>query len=236
MQKMTEKQGTDMYNYYNNAFKAWSDILKSGTTKTGIFSMSLGSAARTGRTLFRNMTSSMEIYNAWLKGTDDVVEQGFEMGRKFVRGEQAETSRFTKTLKDSFDSVSASVMESVEDTPFEGIRQVDRAVKKSLESLGEEHKIFEKFLQEVFNYACNTVNLFRSSNGNTKNIFSDMLKGDSNGSESFHKAITDSYETMANHMADSFKLFSALQPWNNESVEGAIGWAKKERRNFRFLA
>ncbi len=226
---MTEKQGTEMSELYNNTLKTWSGVLGLCNGKAQTFPLPFVSVTGISKSAFRNMTSSVEICNAWLRGLDGLVGESFEVGRRIVRGEQAETGGLTKTLRGAYDNVTASMIKTLEDTPFdEGVKEMDQAVKKTMDSLTDEQEIMKEFLQEVFSFGSKTVNLFKSSNGDRADFFTDILKGSSPfSSDNGYKRTVKAYEKILRHFAETIRPLAVLHPMHQKTVDEIIAWADR---------
>lgn len=225
---MTEKQGTEMFELYNNTLKTWSGVLGLRNGKAQTFPLPFVSVTGISKSAFRNMTSSVEICNAWLRGLDGLVGESFEVSRKIVRGEQVETDGLTKTLRGAYENVAASMIKTLEDTPFnEGVKEIDQAVKKTMDSLTEEQEVMKEFLQEVFSFGSKTVNLFKSSNGDRADMFTEMLKGRLLMPGNDYKRTIEAYERILRHLTEAFRPLAALNPVYKDAVDDITAWAEK---------
>jgi hypothetical protein len=226
--KMGEKQGTDIFKLYNSTLQTWSEAFGSGNGKAQAFPLPFASAADMSRSAFRNLASSVEICNAWLKGIDGMVGEGFEVSRKLVRGEEAKTDGLAKNMRNTYDNVAASVIKSLEDTPFEIIKEFDKNVKKNLDSFTEEQEIMKSFLEEILCFGSKTVNLFKSSNGDRADFFTDILKGTSPfSSDNGYKRTVKAYEKILRHFSETVRPLAVLHPMYKKSVDEIIAWADK---------
>lgn len=217
---MAAKQETNMFEFYSRGFKAWSDIFgKRGNFPFPITDMN--------KTVSRNIMSSMEIYNAWLKGVDGLIEEGFNAGHKIMRGEDVEPDNLTKAMRAAYDSITDTVLKSVENTPFEGIRHIDEAVRNSLDSFADEQKMMKAFVKEVLCFGSKTAELLKSSNGYAADMFSDFLKGKPGVSGDGYKRTIDACEKTLSHCAEILRPLGALQPGCKQTVEETITWTKK---------
>ncbi|MCP4346447.1 MAG: hypothetical protein GY795_13075 [Desulfobacterales bacterium] len=221
-------QGTNIFSLYNSTLQTWSEAFGLGSGKAQAFSLPFASPTDVSRSAFRNMASSVEICNAWLRGVDCLVGEGFEVSRKLVRGEEAGADGLTENMRNAYDNVTASVMKSLEDTPFEIIKEVDSNVKKNLDSFTEEQKIMKSFLEETLSFGSKTVSLFKSSNGDRADFFTDILKGTSPlVSDTGYKRTAKAYEKILRHFAEAAKPLAVLNPMYKNSVDEMIAWAEK---------
>src|SRR4030042_3874311 len=107
----------------------------------------------------KGMDSYVKIYNAWLKIMDSVAREGYEIGQKARMGEEVDKAKFFETLNAAYDGINASVVESLKDTPFAGLKGLDKVVKDALDSLPEDQKMSREFLQELFSFSVKMTNL-----------------------------------------------------------------------------
>ncbi len=225
---MGEKHGTNMFKLYNSTLQTWSEAFGAGNGKAQAFPLPFASVADMSRSAFRNMTSSVEICNAWLRGIDGLVGEGFEVSRKLVRGEDTKTDGLTKNMRNTYDNVASSVIKSLEDTPFEIIKEFDRNVKKNLDSFTEEQEIMKAYLQEILSLGGKTVNLFKSSNGDRADFFTDVLKGSSPfSSDNGYKRTVKAYEKILRHFAETIRPLAVLHPMHQKTVDEIIAWADR---------
>jgi truncated hemoglobin YjbI len=171
------------------------------------------------------MNSYVKIYNAWLKGMDSVAREGYEIGQKASIGEEVETARFFETLKAAYDGITASVVESLKDTPFAGLKGLDKAVKDALDSLPEEQKMAREFLQELFSFSVKMTNLSTEVMKEVSKTSADMLaKGTISGEG--YKNLIDAYGETLKHSVEILQEKAALLPGYKDIADDATSWAK----------
>jgi hypothetical protein len=203
---MEETRETQENEFYTNAFKSWMDLFKSknGAAK-GFIPPFIKSSTDMNKALFQGLTSSLTIYDTWLKNVDDIIGESFDLSQNVIRGEDAKEEKLLETVKDAYANMTAAVTDSFEDTPFKEMAQIGRTMKTSAESFSNGGNPMEKFFQESFGLGKETMNLFRSSNKETTEVFFNILKGKFELSETSYQHTTDSYKKLFSHITEMFQ-------------------------------
>lgn len=221
-----ENQSTFMSNYYTQAMKTWSEMFTYKAPKSGAFFQPI-SMAKINKAVSKGITSSVEIYDAWLIGMDSLIDEGCKISRKMFRGETIETDRLSDLFREVYDNLSSSIVKSLEETPFESLKEIDNAIKNSLDSLSEEKKIFKELLEDTLNFRSEMIKIFKLSNGNFSQTYSDMLKGKVDFSDDDLHNMIRLYQKTIEHSADMLCILAILNPGCKPSVDETISWAKK---------
>ncbi|OGN91502.1 MAG: hypothetical protein A2Z75_06940 [Chloroflexi bacterium RBG_13_50_10] len=173
----------------------------------------------------KGMDSYVKIYNAWLKIMDSVAREGYEIGQKARMGEEVDTAKFFETLNAAYDGINASVVESLKDTPFAGLKGLDKVVKDALDSLPEDLKIAREFLQELLSFSVKMTNLSTEVMKEVNKTSADMLaKGTISGEG--YKNLTDAYGETLKHSVKILREKGALLPGYKDIADDATSWAK----------
>ncbi|MBI4287004.1 MAG: hypothetical protein HY671_01085 [Chloroflexi bacterium] len=258
---MAEKVGSDMFEVYSKASRAWMDALGSwsktaagaspmgkGMDMEGLFrpywdfierwnktynsyagmmnaAFSFTTMRDTGDVAAKSMSSYTRIYNTWLEGMGAVTREIYEVGRKASAGEKVEMEKFLKALSGVYDNVSTRVMESLQDTPFAGMKDIEAAMKRSLDSFPEEQKAFREFLEEVVNVNSVAMHLSTSTMKQTTEGLSRILeKGTLSGNG--HGSLAEAFEESLREAAETLRAPSISVPGYKEITERAIVWRK----------
>jgi len=221
-----ENQNTIMSDYYTKTIKAWSDMFKYQPQKSGVFFQPLN-ITDLNKSVSKGVTSSLEIYDTWLTGMDKLIDEGCQISRKMLRGEEIETENLSETLKSEYDNISSSILKSLEETPFEGLKEIDHAIKNYMGSFVEEQKIFKEIMNEMMNFRSRMIKLFKLSNGDFSRIYSNMLKGKLVLPDDNSQQVIEIYEKMIEHSADMLRILAVLNPACKPHLNEAVSWAKK---------
>ncbi|QTA88732.1 hypothetical protein [Desulfonema magnum] len=111
-------------------------------------------------------TKGFKIYGAWLKYVNSVTDKGFETGCDAIAGEEIKVDTFFKTFREAYDNFTDQVTDAFKDTPFEGIKEIDKAVKKSLDVFSHEQKEATGFLKNMCEFNNNMIDFSLSAMGN----------------------------------------------------------------------
>ena len=189
---------------WSQVYKNYGDMMKS-------MPLPLDSMADMSETMAKSVDSYVKIYDAWLKSTDKVAREGYEIGRKLNVGDNVDTSEFLNAMQTSYDDISASVIDVLNNTPFSGMSSINNAIKASLDSFPEEQQKSRDLMQEFLNFYVNTMNLSVSSMKEAIKTNSDMLEKGTISTDSFKSSIDAYGETLKNSI-DAQKLPAGLLP------------------------
>ena len=210
---------------------SWSDMAEWTRLYTGLTDMAkamplpFASIKDSSEAVAKGMNSYVKIYNAWLKGMDSVARKGYEIGQKAGIGEEVETAKFFETLNAAYDGITASVVESLKDTPFAGLKGLDKVVKDALDSLPEDQKMDREFLQELFSFSVKMTNLSTEVMKEVSKTSADVLaKGTISGEG--YKNLIDAYGETLKHSVEILREKAALQPGYKDIADDATSWAK----------
>jgi Rad3-related DNA helicase len=223
-----EKKGMEMFDFYKNILTPWPDMFGAWMKKAeGGFPQPFTSVEKMTETASKSITLYAELYGACLKSLNDVVGKSFELNRKFVVGEKTDTGQFIETLKEACENVSEKITLYLENTPFEGIISMEKAVKKSLNAYDKEQEKLRAFLQEVVDFDSRMINIFKSSNGNAAKVFSYVLQGKIMLSDEHYDRMIKVYKELLEHSPEMLRPAVALQPEYKDTVNELIVWVKK---------
>jgi hypothetical protein len=110
-------------------------------------------------------TKGFKIYGAWLEYLDSVTDKGFEVGCDAIAGEEIKVDTFFKTFREAYDNFTEHVTDTFKDTPFEGIKEIDKAVKKTLDFFSPEQEGVTGLLKNMCEFNNNMINLSVSAMG-----------------------------------------------------------------------
>lgn len=218
-----EKKGMETFDFCKNILTPWTDVFGAWTNKTeGGFPQPFASVEEMTKTASKSITLYAELYGVCLQSLNDVVGKSFEMSRNFVGGEKTDTAQFIETLKESCNSICEKMTLYLENTPFEGMVSIEKAVKNSLNSFDKEQEKLRAFLQELVDFDSKMINIFKASNGNAAKIFSHVLQGKIMLSDEDYDRMSKAYKEILEHSAEMLRPVAALQPEYKDTVNELI--------------
>lgn len=217
-----------MFDFYKNILMPWPDMFGAWVKETeGGFSQPFTSVEKMTKAASRSITLYAELYGQCLKSANDMVGKSFEVTRNFISGEKTDTGQFIETFKEACDNISEKVNASFENTPFEGMNFMEKAVKESLTSFDKEREKLKSFLQEIVDFESKMINIFKSSNGNAAKIFSHVLQGKIMLSDDHYDRMIKAWREILEHSAEIFRPTVILQPEYKDTLNEFIVWVKK---------
>ena len=239
-------ENTDFFGTYNKAFKSWSDMLGSwsktmggisGGTDNGTTGKSFMNfmeklplpyerMKNTNEAFIKGMTSYREIYGACVRNLFGIMREGYRIEMQLLSGKEAETDTFFEIFGKGCEDVALTLEETFEDTPFEGIKQINEAVKKSRETLSAERDMAKALFRESIAFNGKMLKLSASATREAMNTFSDVK---ANGTIS-----VDSYKGMAGACGETLSRSleilnlpeAVLEKYKN-SVDNSVEFAEK---------
>ncbi|GEM_PF-3115013 len=179
----------------------------------------------TSEAVARGMNSYMKVFNAWLKGMDAMGREGFEIGQKIGSGEQVQVDSFFESMKTAYTGITTGVLEVLKDTPFAGMKGIDRAVKDALDSLPEEQEMARAFFQELLDFSVRQRNLSTDAMKQVSKTSEEMLR---KGIvlDGGYKDLIEAYGEMLRHSTEVVRVPTALAPEYKDIADNAASWAK----------
>ncbi|MBI2934021.1 MAG: hypothetical protein HYY29_00460, partial [Chloroflexi bacterium] len=200
-----ETQGkgtTDGFEMYQRMYRAWLDVYSSCARAAGGFPASSGVPGfgdwtrmyqwlpdmtkgvfpffdyvkQWNEDLARAINSTIRTYDAWLKGLYAIAGEGYEMNRKMGAGEEVDVNRFIKAWRNAYDGITGNVVEALKETPFAGLKNVDRAVKRSLDSMPAEQEMVRDLFSQIVHLNAKLMNVLSSAVGEGGKRFSHMME------------------------------------------------------------
>lgn len=216
----------------SGVFKPWWDFLDNWMKMGHSFGemardmkMPFDSVRYGSRAVAGGIEAYLKIYDAWLSGTQKIVSEGFEASRQLSSGQSPDTAAFFEALKSTGERMSAAVAESLKDTPFSGIPEIDQVVRKSLESFPEEQRVARDFLQGLFDFTVRTAKLSAEAMAQAVRTFSEMRDKGTISTGAYNEIIED-YGNLLKQSAEVLRPTKALFPGYKELVDDAIQWSR----------
>jgi archaellum component FlaC len=252
---MAESSTAGIFESYNTALKSWSDMMGSWTRKMEDFSgafnpsgnsngfgwISLGKTftemmdrlplpygpmKNMNETLAKSLDSSRKIYDSYLKNMMAVIKERYEIDLKSVAGDDPETDRFFDAIHRAYEDISATAVESLKDTPFEGVKEIDDAVRQSLETLSEERQMVRALFKEITAFKAQVAKLSSLAMKEAASAVTDV-KEKGTLSVDACKEMADACGNTLNRSLEIFGLPDPLTAEYKNAVNGAVRLAEK---------
>jgi len=114
------------------------------------------------RIFSKTTTAGIEIYDAWLRGLHNLINENFMLFRKVVDEENADSECLLNATSQMCESVIDRIIEATKDTPFEGIRPNLQEIKKSTDFKKNGH-MMKAFLQPGIDASIFIMKAFKNS-------------------------------------------------------------------------
>ena len=174
----------------------------------------------------RGINMYVNTYDVWLRSMEKVAREGFEVGRKLGAGEKVDTASFLESVRAASDDVNSTLVESLKETPFAGVKEIDEAVRRALAALPEEQKVARAFLEELFSFSSKASSLSTSAMAEAVKNFTDMLNKGTITADTYRNLV-DSYGAMLKNSMEILRPSAKLFPGYGEVVDAAVDWAQK---------
>jgi hypothetical protein len=205
----------------------WTKLYTGFTDRAKPMPLPFGSVNDTSEAVAKGMNSYVKIYNAWLKGMDSVAREGCGIGWEASAGEEVDTAKFFETMKTTFAGITASVVESLKDTPFAGLEGPAKVVKEALDSLPAEQEMTRELFQELLSFSVRTKSLSIETMKEVSKTYADMLEKGTI-SDSGYKNLIDAYGETLKHSVEILREKAALLPGYTDIADDATSWAKAD--------
>ncbi len=177
--------------------------------------------------LAKSLDSSRKIYDSYLRNMMTVIKESYEIDLKSVAGSEPETDRLFETMLRAYEDISATAVESLKDTPFEGIKEIDEAVKQSLEALSEERQMMRAMFKEITAFKARVAKLSSSAMKEAASAITDV-KEKGTISVDACKEMADACGNTLNRSLEIFGLPDPLVTEYKGAVNGAVGLTAKK--------
>ncbi len=256
---MAESSTAGIFEFYNNAFKSWSDMTGLWTRKMEDFSgafnpsgngkgfgfqnwtnsgkyftemmdslpLPYGPMKNMNETLAKSLDSSRKIYDSYLRNMMTVIKERYEIDLKSAAGNEAETDRLFDVMRRAYEDISVTAVESLKDTPFEGVKEIDEAVKQSLEALSEERQMIKALFKEAVAFKTQVAKLSSSAMKEAAGAITDVKE---KGTISVD-ACKEMADVCGNTLNRSLEIFGLPEPVVTEykgAVNGAVSLTAKK--------
>lgn len=225
---MAKQAKNEAFGMPTDAFKFWSEnALSSVKSFSDVFKFGeQNNAAQINETFTKNIRSYMKMYDTSAKGVLELTRKSFDAGRKSISGEEVEIDTWFDSIDKARDDAAAYMTDILTDTPFEGIKGIDKAIKQSVESFSDEEKSARAFVREICalnaKLAKLSVTAIKESANSVKTIKEDGT------------VAIDTYQNLVKEYGDTFKnafekidVPEALKTGYREKIEHSVSLAEK---------
>ncbi|MBI2934001.1 MAG: hypothetical protein HYY29_00360, partial [Chloroflexi bacterium] len=175
--------------------------------------------------LARAINSTIRTYDAWLKGVYAIAGEGYEMNRKMGAGEEVDVNRFIKAWRNAYDGITGSVVEAFNETPFAGLKNVDRAVKGSLDSMPAEQEMVRDLFSQIVHFNARLMNVLSSAMGEGGKRFSHMMEQGTIKGNGYESAV-QTYGELLNDYIGISRVSAGLPRAGRAMEEDVTTWTR----------
>jgi len=253
---MEENQSMVVFESYNDAFRTWSEAAISWTegitealnhngngngfkfwgymgdwimTEARLtemiknFSVSY-ETVNMNETLTKSMDSYQKICDSYARNMASIVKEGYQLDMKSVT--KAETDKFFDIIMDAYNDMAATVVEVSKDTPFEKIKEIDDAVRKSLDALSDERNMARGLFRELAEFSAKITDLSASAVNESLSTFTDVKENGSISSDAY-KDMLDVFGKTLKRSMEIIDIPEPLLPEYKDAVDETISLSAK---------
>jgi len=206
-------------------FDNWAKLYSGFTGMFKSMPFTLTSVKDGNEAVAKGMDLYVKIYNTWLKGIDSVVREGYGISEKISLGEEVDVANYFDTMKATYNDVTVSLVDLLKDTPFGGLKGLDKVIVDALNSIPEDQTQAREFLQEMLNFSTNMTNLSSEMMKEVNKTSAEMLANGTISGEGFKKLINKYGETLKKSV-EILREKAALLPGYKGMADEATNWAK----------
>jgi hypothetical protein len=184
----------------------------------------------------KGMGYYQRAYDAWMRGMAGIAREAYDISRKVVAGETVDAAKFMDAMRSLYTGVSSTVLESLKDTPFEGVKNVEAATKELLAAMPADQARTKEFIEKLLNLNIKAMNASIAAVKQANKSCAEMLeKGEVKGNgydafkDSYGKLIEDTVESMSFGHAGSPAargIADDVAAWAKASMDMATGWSQ----------
>lgn len=211
---------------YQNVVPDWSKMFTSFSETMKNTPWGFDMVKDMGEVVGKGLSSSVKICNDCFKSADRINKKAIETGLKMMKGDEVDAVKFLDMVKEAYGDMVKAFEESLENTPFSAIRDINKAISQSLDSFPEEHKLAKEFFQGLVSLNQKMLSTsFTMAQKGTKS-FNDMMGGGKVSEETLND-LREAYTTSLRNSADIFKPLGGFIPNYDDMAEGAICISEK---------
>jgi hypothetical protein len=225
---MAKKAKNEAFETSTDAFRFWSEnALSSMKSFSDMFKFGeQDNADQMNEAFTKNIRSYMKMYDSSAKGMLEFARKSFEAGRKSLAGEEMQIDVWFETIDKSREDAAAYMTDILSDTPFEGMKEIDKAIRQSVDSFSDEQKSIRAFVREICDLNAKLAKLSMTAVKESANPVN-AIKEDGT-------VATDAYKKLVNEYGDTFKkafekieVPEALKSGYRERIDHSVNLANK---------
>lgn len=252
---MEENQSMVVFQSYNDAFKTWSEAVSSWTEgMSDIFKSQGGNGngfrfwgymgdwvmtearlaemvknisvpyetVKMDESLTKTMDSYQKICDTCLRNMVSI----YDLNMKSITEEETGTDKFFETLWNAYNNMSATVVEVSKDTPFEKIKEIDDAVKESLDAFSDERTMARGLFKELVEFSKKIAGLSVSAASESLNVLTDVKEAGTISSDAY-KDMLDVYGETLKRSLEIVDIPEPLLPEIKDAVDETVSLSAK---------
>lgn len=222
MAKKGKIESKDYFGFMGDAYKTWSENM----FKTDFFGEGgMEKAKQLNDVYAKGIKTYIKACDNAMSGTLEITKKGFEAGRKSMAGEEIDMDMFEE-LKSAYKKSLDCMEDVLKETPFEGIKDIDDAVRKSLDSFSDEQKSIKAALKEMASFNTKMANLSVTAVKETMNSLSDAKEKGTISLDGYKKIIGEYGKALKKALKNADCPVAGL-PEYSDKIDDAISLANK---------
>lgn len=219
---MAKKAKNEAIEMSNDTFKFWSEnALSSVKSFSDMFKFGeQNNANQMNEAFTKNIRSYMKMYDCSSKGMLEIMRESFEAGRKSITGEEMEIDALFATIDKARGEAAAYLTDILSDTPFEGLKEIDKAIKQSVNSFSNEQETAKAFVREICGLNAKLAKLSVAAMRESANTVTAIREDGT--------VTTEAYKKLVNEYGDTFKnAFEKMAQFEIGPVPVMAGYREK---------
>lgn len=216
---------------FQDYFGAWGKVYEGFTETMKGFPWPYEGMKDYGEAIVKGIDSYVKIYDAWIRSMDKIGRKQFEIAQGLVTGKEVKTDEIFDALKESYDDISNSFVESLRGTIFKevskGVEDVNKAVKQFISSFPEEEKQAREIFQTFSNSFIKVMNSWNTSMRKAGETFSDMLRKGEISSDAYKEVVNIYGEVSRESVGALLGPLSILLPGHKDMINDVTVWTNK---------
>lgn len=221
-------KGADMgmwFKPYWDRAEDWGKVYGNFASTLKTMPLPYSSMKDTSDGMTKGFNSYVKVYDAWFKTVDALAREGSEMTQKMTRGEPVESRGLFESARKAYDNVSAAWVESLKDSPFAGAKDIDQAVKNSLDSFTDEQRTAAQYTEEMLNLSMKTMNLSSTTMKEASEAMTEMYEKGTISGAGYNK-MADAYAEALKRSSEMLRFPVMIAPGYKDITDDATGWSK----------
>jgi hypothetical protein len=214
----------------NGSFKWWGNWSEAGKNFAEIMEglpLPYEPMKNMNETLCKNIRSYREISDNCMKNMVNIVREGYRVDAKIIAGEEPETDAFFEALNCAYDDIFCKMADTLKETPFKGVKDINESLKKSLEAFSDERNTAKSVFKEMMRFNAKMAKLSLSAIKEASNSLNDVKEKGTVSLESQKDIIEACGETLKRTMDILGFLPPGLAPECKDTLDNGLCVAAK---------